>query len=152
MGFRANPEAKADRVVNLLRDVLPEDLLKFGLIPEFIGRLPVIATLDQLDEETLVRILSEPKNAILKQYAKFFELDGVELIVEEPALGEVAREAIKRKTGARALRAIIEQVMLDVMYEVPSSEEIKRVVIPKGVIDDKCPPLLLTEEQIKQAS
>jgi ATP-dependent Clp protease ATP-binding subunit ClpX len=152
MGFRANPEAKADRIAHLLREVLPEDLLKFGLIPEFIGRLPVIATLDQLDEETLVRILSEPKNAILKQYAKFFELDGVELIVEEPALGEVAREAIKRKTGARALRAIIEQVMLDVMYEVPSSEDIKRVIIPAGIIDLKSPPLLLTEEQIKQAS
>lgn len=152
MGFRSTPQAKADRSDKMLRELLPEDLLKFGLIPEFIGRLPVIATLDVLDEATLVRILSEPKNAILKQYAKFFELDGVELIVEDLALGEVAREALRRKTGARALRAIIEQVMMDVMYEVPSSDDIKRVVIPVGIIEEKRPPLLLTEAEIKQAS
>jgi len=151
MGFNASPERKAEQKPDLLRHILPEDLLQFGLIPEFIGRLPVVATLDTLDEETLVRILSEPKNALLKQYAKFFELDGVELIVEPSALGEVAREAIKRKTGARALRAIIEQVMLDVMYEVPSSD-VKRVVLPAGVIDEGRAPLLLTEEQIRQAS
>ena len=152
MGFRATPQAKAERNDKLLRELLPEDLLKFGLIPEFIGRLPVIATLDILDEETLVRILSEPRNAILKQYAKFFELDGVELIVEPEALGEIAREALRRKTGARALRAIIEQVMMDVMYEVPSSDDIKRVVIQLGIIDEKRAPLLLTAEEIKQAS
>ncbi|MBI1757298.1 MAG: ATP-dependent Clp protease ATP-binding subunit ClpX, partial [Fimbriimonas ginsengisoli] len=152
IGFRSVPQSKKDREKNILQHILPEDLLKFGLIPEFIGRLPVTATLDALDEETLVRILTEPRNAILKQYAKFFELDGVELIVEPPALGEVAREALVRKTGARALRAIIEQVMMDVMYEVPSSVDIKRVIIPKGVIELHIPPILLTEEEVRQAS
>jgi ATP-dependent Clp protease ATP-binding subunit ClpX len=152
LGFRANPTAKAEREENVLRKVLPEDLLKFGLIPEFIGRLPVIATLDTLDEETLIRILSEPRNAILKQYAKFFDLDGVELIVENGALGEVAREALKRKTGARALRAIIENVMMDVMYEVPSNEDVKRVVIPDGIIEQRIAPILMTEEDIRKAS
>ena len=152
MGFRANPTSKAEQSANLLQHLLPEDLLKFGLIPEFIGRLPVIATLDQLDEESLIRILSEPKNAVLKQYARFFEMDNVELIVEPPALREIAAEALKRKTGARALRAIIEQLMLDVMYEVPSNLDIKRVVIPAGIITHNKPPLLLTEDQIREAS
>ena len=131
---------------------MPEDLLKFGLIPEFIGRLPVIATLDTLDEEALIRILSEPRNAILKQYTRFFELDGVELVVEPGALGEVAREALKRKTGARALRAIIESVMMDVMYEVPSSEDVKRVVLPDGIIDHGRLPILLSAEDLRKAS
>jgi ATP-dependent Clp protease ATP-binding subunit ClpX len=152
MGFRANPDAGADRKKNVLREILPEDLLKFGLIPEFIGRLPVIATLDTLDEETLVRILCEPRNAIIKQYARFFELDGVDLVVEPAALNEMAREALKRKTGARALRAILEQVMLDVMYEVPSTEDVKRVILPRGVIEFKIPPILMTEEEILRAS
>jgi ATP-dependent Clp protease ATP-binding subunit ClpX len=152
MGFRANPESKAERPKNLLQSLLPEDLLKFGLIPEFIGRLPVIATLDPLDEEALVRILGEPKNAILKQYAKFFDMDGVELIVEPAALHEIAAEALKRKTGARALRAIIEQLMMDVMYEVPSNLDIKRVVLPAGAVKDGRPPILMTEDMIRQAS
>jgi ATP-dependent Clp protease ATP-binding subunit ClpX len=152
MGFRANPDAGPDRTKNVLKDILPEDLIKYGLIPEFIGRLPVIATLDPLDEETLVKILSEPRNAIIKQYAKFFSLDGVELVIEKGALGEMAREALKRKTGARALRAILEQVMLDVMYEVPSSDIVKRVVVPKGVIERGIAPILMTEDEILQAS
>jgi ATP-dependent Clp protease ATP-binding subunit ClpX len=152
MGFRANPQSKEERPKDLLRHLLPEDLLKFGLIPEFIGRLPVLATLDPLDEDALVKILTEPKNAVLKQYAKFFELDGVDLQFEEGALTEIAQEAIKRKTGARALRAIIEQLMMDVMYEVPSNVDVKRVVVPAGVIGGDRHPLLLTEEQIKQAS
>lgn len=152
MGFRANPETQAERKTDVLKHLLPEDLLKFGLIPEFIGRLPVLATLDQLDEETLVRILSEPRNALLKQYAKFFELDGVELIVEPGAIREIAREALKRKTGARALRSIIEQIMMDVMYEVPSSLDIKRVIVPRGVIDDGKEPILMTEDEIRRAS
>jgi ATP-dependent Clp protease ATP-binding subunit ClpX len=151
MGFRANPESKVERKPDILRNLLPEDLLKFGLIPEFIGRLPVIATLDPLDEEALVKILCEPRNAILKQYARFFEMDGVELVVEPQAMREVAREAIKRKTGARALRAIIEQLMMDVMYEVPSNLEVKRVVLPAGAVEGKA-PLLLTEEEIRRAS
>lgn len=152
MGFRANPETKAEQNANVLQNLLPEDLLKFGLIPEFIGRLPVIATLEPLDEESLVQILCEPKNAILKQYAKFFEMDGVELIVEPGAMIEIAREAIKRKTGARALRAIIEQLMLDVMYEVPSNLDVKRVILPVGAVTEGKHPILMTEEMIKQAS
>lgn len=152
LGFRANPESKAEQELNILRRVMPEDLLQFGLIPEFIGRLPVLAPLDVLTEDALVRILTEPKNALLKQYAKFFELDGVELVWEDGALDEVAAEAIKRKTGARALRAIIEQIMLDVMYEVPSNLEIKRVLIPNGVISEHNPPKLLTAEMIAKAS
>lgn len=152
MGFRANPEAKHERDANVLRQLLPEDLLKYGLIPEFIGRLPVIATLDTLDEDALVRILCEPKNAILKQYAKFFEMDGVELIVEPAAMREIAREAINRKTGARALRAIIEQLMLDVMYEVPSNLEVKRVILPSGAVAGERAPILMTEDMIRQAS
>ncbi|MFN8219926.1 MAG: AAA family ATPase [Fimbriimonadales bacterium] len=151
MGFRANPETKAEASASLLSHLLPEDLLKFGLIPEFIGRLPVVATLDQLDEDALIRILTEPKNAILKQYSKFFDMDGVELIVEPDALREIASEAIKRKTGARALRAIIEEIMLDVMYEVPSSLDVKRVVVPGGIFTEQKHPLLLTEEQIRAA-
>jgi ATP-dependent Clp protease ATP-binding subunit ClpX len=152
MGFRATPETKTERRSDVLRELLPEDLLTFGLIPEFIGRLPVVATLDQLDEETLVRILGEPKNAILRQYSRFFELDGVELVVEPGAMREVAREALKRKTGARALRAIIEQIMLDVMYEVPSALDVKRVILPKGIIEDNRPPILMTEDEIRRAS
>jgi ATP-dependent Clp protease ATP-binding subunit ClpX len=152
MGFRANPETKAEKESNVLAGLLPEDLLKFGLIPEFIGRLPVIATLDTLDEESLVKILSEPKNAILKQYCRFFELDGVELIVEPAAMVEVAREALKRKTGARALRAIIEQLMMDVMYEVPSNLDVKRVVLPAGAVTEGRHPILMTEDMIRQAS
>ena len=152
IGFRSAPESKTDRDANILRHTQPEDLLKFGLIPEFIGRLPVLATLDPLDEETLIRILTEPKNAIMKQYAKFFEIDGVELVFEPGAMHEVAREALKRKTGARALRAIIEKVMLDVMYEVPSNDDVRRVVLPGGILEGDTHPLLLTEEQIKKAS
>jgi len=152
MGFRSNPETLQDKKASVIQHLLPEDLLKFGLIPEFIGRLPVIATLDPLDEETLIKILSEPKNAIIKQYAKFFELDGVELIVEEGALHEVAREALKRKTGARALRAIIEKVMLDVMYEVPSNEHVKRVILPNGIIEGDSMPILMTEDEIRKSA
>ncbi len=152
MGFRANPEGIQERDANVLRQLMPEDLLKYGLIPEFIGRLPVIATLDELDEDTLVQILCEPKNAILKQYAKFFEMDGVELIVEPAAMREIAQEAMKRKTGARALRAIIEQLMLDVMYEVPSNLEVKRVILPAGAISEGRHPILMTEDMIRKDS
>lgn len=152
MGFRSNPESKVETPVDILQGLLPEDLQKFGLIPEFIGRLPVIATLDSLDELALMNILSEPKNAILKQYKRFFEMDGVELVIEPGAMREVAREALKRKTGARALRAIIENVMMDVMYEVPSSEDIKKVILPEGIIEFGKHPILLSEEDVKKAS
>ncbi len=152
MGFRAEPQSKAERDKDVLRKVMPDDLLQYGLIPEFIGRLPVITTLDQLDEDSLMQILTEPRNALLKQYQKFFELDGVELEVQAGALREIAQEALKRKTGARALRGIIEQVMLEVMYEVPSNEDVKKVLVPDGIISHDRKPILMTEEMVRQAS
>ena len=125
-----------------LKSILPEDLLKFGLIPEFVGRMPIIVTLDNLDENALMRILTEPKNALTKQYQRLFEMDGVELTFDEDALLEVAKKAIERKTGARGLRAILEDVMLDIMYDIPSREDISTCRITKDVIDKVCPPLL----------
>jgi ATP-dependent Clp protease ATP-binding subunit ClpX len=153
MGFRSNPDTRKKRNVGeLLQQVMPEDLLKFGLIPEFIGRLPVVATLDALDEATLTRILVEPKNALVRQYQKFFELDGVELVVQEGALRAIAQEAIRRGTGARALRAILEEIMLNVMYEVPSNPNIKRVVITEETVTQRKDPEILTADDIQQAS
>ncbi len=149
IGFRSEPQSKQDRRRDVMREVTPEDLLKFGLIPEFIGRLPVLTALEELDEEALIQILTGPRNAIMKQYARLFELDGVELQVASEALTEIAQEAIKRKTGARALRAIIEQIMLEVMYEVPSKTDVKRVVIPPGVLSEKKAPVLLTAEMLR---
>jgi ATP-dependent Clp protease ATP-binding subunit ClpX len=153
MGFRSNPETRGKRNVGeLLRHVMPEDLLKFGLIPEFIGRLPVVATLDALDETTLMRILVEPKNALVRQYQKFFELDGIELVVQEGALRAIAQEALRRGTGARALRAILEEIMLNVMYEAPSNPNIKRVVITEETVTQRKDPEILTADDIQQAS
>jgi ATP-dependent Clp protease ATP-binding subunit ClpX len=153
MGFRSNPETRKKRNVGeLLQHVMPEDLLKFGLIPEFIGRLPIVATLDALDEATLARILVEPKNALVRQYQKFFELDGVELVVQEGALRAIAQEAIRRGTGARALRAILEEVMLNVMYEAPSNPNIKRVIITEETVTQRKDPEILTADDIQQAS
>jgi len=153
MGFRSNPETRRKRNVGeLLRHVMPEDLLKFGLIPEFIGRLPVVATLDALDETTLMRILVEPKNALVRQYQKFFELDGIELVVQEGALRAIAQEALRRGTGARALRAILEEIMLNVMYEAPSNPNIKRVVITEEAVTQRKDPEILTADDIQQAS
>jgi ATP-dependent Clp protease ATP-binding subunit ClpX len=153
MGFRSNPETRKKRNVGeLIQHVMPEDLLKFGLIPEFIGRLPVVATLDALDEATLARILVEPKNALVRQYQKFFELDGIELVVQEGALRAIAQEAIRRGTGARALRAILEEVMLNVMYEAPSNPNIKRVIITEETVTQRKDPEILTADDIQQAS
>ncbi|MGG2479654.1 ATP-dependent protease ATP-binding subunit ClpX [Brevibacillus borstelensis] len=129
-----------------LKYVLPEDLLKFGLIPEFVGRLPVLATLEPLDEETLVKILTEPKNALVKQFQKLMSLDNVELEFDAGALSQIAKEAIKRNTGARGLRAIIEQIMLDMMYELPSREDVSKCVITEETVRDKVKPQLLTKE------
>ncbi len=151
IGFLSDPQSKNDVDPNVLRQVQPDDLLKFGLIPEFVGRLPVLTALDRLDEEALVNILTAPKNALVKQYARFFELDNVELEIEEGALREIAAEAIKRNTGARALRAILEQVMLEVMYEVPSNDSIKKVLVPAGIVTEGAQPVLLTEEDMKKA-
>ena len=135
--------SKEEETGSLLAQLIPEDLLKFGLIPEFIGRLPVLASLEQLNVDALVRILTEPKNALAKQYQKMLELDNVELEFEDEALVEIAKLAIERKTGARGLRSIIETTMLDVMYELPSREDIVKCVITAETITDKAEPKLL---------
>jgi ATP-dependent Clp protease ATP-binding subunit ClpX len=155
MGFRANPDEGGvgqDNLGELLSKVLPEDLLKYGLIPEFIGRLPVVATLSPLDEDALVRILVEPKNALTKQYRKFFEYDGVDLVFEDGALHAIAREAMKRSTGARALRTILEETMINVMYEIPSLKDAKRCVITAATIEEREEPTIQTLSDLKQAS
>ncbi|MCL6457231.1 MAG: ATP-dependent protease ATP-binding subunit ClpX [Gorillibacterium sp.] len=130
--------------------VLPEDLLKFGLIPEFVGRIPIISTLEPLDEPALVRILTEPKNALVKQYQKLLEMDNVGLEFTPDALEAIAKEAIKRSTGARGLRAIIESIMLDVMFDIPSRTDVSKCLITKEVIQDKIAPLLTTKEAKKK--
>ncbi|GIP22439.1 MULTISPECIES: ATP-dependent protease ATP-binding subunit ClpX [Paenibacillus] len=151
IGFNAAADGQKDlKPGEYLGMVLPEDLLKFGLIPEFVGRLPVISTLEPLDEKTLVRILAEPKNALVKQYQKLLELDNVKLEFEPKALEAIAREAIKRNTGARGLRAIIEGIMLDVMYEVPSRDDITTCVITEKVVEEKVIPELQVQKNNKQ--
>ncbi|QHJ71610.1 ATP-dependent protease ATP-binding subunit ClpX [Planococcus halotolerans] len=146
IGFGADPNKEELDEKSLLSQLIPEDLLKFGLIPEFIGRLPVLASLEQLDENALVQILTEPKNALIKQYQKMMELDGVELTFEDEALVEIAKLAIERKTGARGLRSIIENIMLDVMFDLPSREDIVECVITKETITDKVQPKLILED------
>jgi ATP-dependent Clp protease ATP-binding subunit ClpX len=144
MGFGADIRAKKEKEANsVLVDVQTEDLLKFGLIPEFVGRVPVIAALRDLDEESLVRILKEPKNALTKQYAKLFEMESVRLKFTEGALRAIAREAFRRKSGARGLRAIMEEIMLDVMYDIPSQAEIEEVVISEEVVERKESPIVV---------
>lgn len=145
MGFGAEISSKEKKNVGeLLRQILPEDLLRYGLIPEFVGRLPVIVTLDSLDEEALVRILLEPKNALIKQYQKFLELDNVTLEFKEEALKAIAEEALKRNTGARGLRAIIESIMRNVMYDIPSRTDISKCIVTKEVVISKEEPMLVT--------
>jgi ATP-dependent Clp protease ATP-binding subunit ClpX len=152
MGFGGSLEEKdGRRASDLLHDVRPEDLLKFGLIPEFIGRLPVIATLDELDESALVRILKEPKNALTKQYCKLFDMENVHLKFTEEALRAIAREAMKRKSGARGLRAIMENIMLDIMYDIPSQPNIKEVVISEDVVDRNEPPIVVYSKAAESA-
>jgi ATP-dependent Clp protease ATP-binding subunit ClpX len=144
MGFGADIRAKKEKEANsVLVDVQTEDLLKFGLIPEFVGRVPVIAALRDLDEDSLVRILKEPKNALTKQYAKLFEMESVRLKFTEGALRAIAREAFRRKSGARGLRAIMEEIMLDVMYDIPSQAEIEEVVISEEVVERKESPIVV---------
>ena len=144
MGFGADLVSKNERQVGeALAQVEPGDLMKFGLIPEFIGRLPVVATLDELDEEALVRILCEPKNALVKQFQKLFEMEGVHLKFTDGALAAIAAEAMKRKTGARGLRSILENAMLEVMYEIPSRERVREVVFSEDVILQEAQPIIL---------
>ncbi len=156
IGFSAQVQSKDDQqsIGEVLKGVAPEDLTKYGLIPEFVGRLPVIATLRELDEDALVRILTEPKNAITKQYAKLFEMEDAELEFRDEALHAVARKAMERKTGARGLRSILEQVLLDTMYDLPSLEGLSKVILDEDVIYSKSKPLLIYEggEQHRAAS
>ncbi|MCP3741258.1 ATP-dependent protease ATP-binding subunit ClpX [Rossellomorea sp. BNER] len=147
IGFGSDPKSgEVDNEKSLLTKVVPEDLLKFGLIPEFIGRLPVISSLTPLDEEALIEILTKPKNALVKQYQKMLELDNVELEFEEEALREISKKAIERKTGARGLRSIIENIMLEVMFDLPSRDDIKKCIITKETIEDNEAPKLLLED------
>lgn len=152
MGFEADIKTKEDsNIGELLKKLQPEDLLKYGLIPEFVGRLPVIVTLEELDKETLVRILTEPKNALVKQYVELFAMDGVELEFEDEALELIAQKAIDRKTGARGLRSIIEETMLDIMYEIPSRDDIEKCVITKDTIMNAQEPTLVLSDRKKKS-
>jgi ATP-dependent Clp protease ATP-binding subunit ClpX len=147
IGFGANIRSKnSGDIGEILRNILPEDLLAYGLIPEFVGRLPIIATLDSLDEEALIRILIEPKNALIKQYQKLFEMDNVLLEFDDEALRVIAKMAIERKTGARGLRSILEDIMLNVMYDIPSREDVEKCIITKDTIVNGQDPMLIIGE------
>ncbi len=144
IGFGAEVRSATDRDVGaVLRDVEPEDLIKFGLIPELVGRLPVVATLDELNDEALVRILTEPKNALIKQYQRLFMMEGVELEVRPSALQAIARRALKRKTGARGLRSILEQSLMDTMFELPSLQNVQKVAVDERAIEGEGKPLII---------
>ena len=142
-GAKVKSSTRKAEVGKILAEVEPEDLIKFGLIPEFVGRLPVVATLEELDETALVKILTEPRNAITKQFRKLFEMEGVELEFRPDALTAIARKALKRKTGARGLRTIVESVLLDTMYDLPSQENVSKVVVDESVIEHKSDPYLI---------
>ncbi len=152
IGFGAEVKSESDRTVGeVLRDIEPEDLVKFGLIPELVGRLPVVATLDELDEAALVEILVAPRNALVKQYQKLFAMEGVELEFRPSALAAVARRALKRRTGARGLRSILEQALLDVMYELPSMQNVQKVVVDEHTVEGVGKPLIIFSEEKKAA-
>ena len=151
IGFGAELGSRKEQQIGvILEQILPVDLLKYGLIPEFVGRVPVIVTLDALDEDALIRILTEPRNALVRQFQKLFELDGVTLEFKEDALRAVAKEAIKRNTGARGLRAIVEDILLEVMYEIPSRSDITKCLITKEVIAKKEEPIMVTVDRKKK--
>jgi ATP-dependent Clp protease ATP-binding subunit ClpX len=153
IGFGATVKGKSEkRVSEIFREVLPEDIIKFGLIPELVGRLPVVATLGELSEDALVQILTEPKNALLKQYQQLFAMDGVELEIRPSALMAIARKALARKTGARGLRSIMELSLIDTMFELPALEGVAKVVLDEHTIDDGAKPLLVYREQAKASA
>ena len=153
MGFGATLREHDNKSIGqILKDLEPEDLLKFGLIPEFIGRLPIVATLDDLHEEALIKILQEPKNALLKQYAKLFEIEGAKLTLTKDSLSAIAKKALIRKTGARGLRSILEDILLETMFELPSQSNISEVVINKDVVDGKIKPLLTYSKKNNKTS
>lgn len=150
MGFGAQVEPRSKRhLTEVLKQTMPQDLLRYGLIPEFIGRLPIIVPLEPLDESDLVAVLVEPKNSLVRQYQRIFELDGVELVFTNEALWAIAREAMTRHTGARGLRTVIEEVMLDIMYEVPSREDVRRCLVTEEAVLRRQGPLLLTSSDLK---
>jgi ATP-dependent Clp protease ATP-binding subunit ClpX len=152
IGFGANVRSKKDRTLSdMFREVEPEDLIKFGLIPELVGRLPVVATLAELSEDALVQILTEPKNAMVKQYGKLLAMEGVELEVRPNALKAIARKALARKTGARGLRSILEQSLIDTMFELPNISNVEKVVVDENTIEESKPPLLVYREAAKKA-
>jgi ATP-dependent Clp protease ATP-binding subunit ClpX len=154
IGFSAEVKSKDDTadLIEIMANVEAEDLVKYGLIPEFVGRLPVIAMLEELDVNALVTILKEPKNALVKQYQKLFEMEGVELEFRDDALLKIAYKAMERKTGARGLRTILEQILLDTMYTLPSDENVEKVVIDAGVVDGKTKPLMVLRSEPQVAS
>ncbi len=152
VGFGSKPISRKEKKIGATLEIVePQDLIKYGLIPEFVGRLPVIATLDELDESALIKILTEPKNSLIKQYQKLFSLDSVKLKFTEASFSAIAKKAIKRKSGARGLRAILEDVMLDIMYEIPSKKEIKECLITEEVINKKEKPILMFEKYAESA-
>jgi ATP-dependent Clp protease ATP-binding subunit ClpX len=152
LGFGADVHRRGERKLGeVLRDVQTEDLLRFGMIPEFIGRLPVVATLEELDDTALVDILTRPKNALVKQYQKLFEFEDVRLRFSDGALRAVARQALKRKSGARGLRSILEGVMLDLMYEIPSRDDVEECVIGEEVIEQGAEPLVVYKREAESA-
>jgi ATP-dependent Clp protease ATP-binding subunit ClpX len=152
MGFSATVRTKKElSLSDMFREVEPEDLIKFGLIPELVGRLPVVTTLSELTEDALVQILTEPKNALVKQYGKLLAMEGVDLEVRPNALKAIARKALQRKTGARGLRSILEQSLIDTMFELPNISNVEKVVVEENTIDESKPPLLVYREAAKKA-
>ncbi|MFN6059946.1 MAG: ATP-dependent Clp protease ATP-binding subunit ClpX, partial [Burkholderiales bacterium] len=152
IGFSAVVKTKKERsLTEMFGQVEPEDLIKFGLIPELVGRLPVVTTLSELTEDALVQILTEPKNALVKQYGKLFAMEGVELEIRPSALKAIAKKALDRKTGARGLRSIIEQSLIDTMYELPNSSNVEKVVVEESTVEENKPPLLVYREAAKKA-
>jgi len=154
IGFSAQVKTKADEknIGELFAEVEAEDLVKYGLIPEFVGRLPVVATLEELDESALIKVLTEPKNALTKQYQRLFEMEGTELEFSDDSLSAIAKKSMQRKTGARGLRTIVENVLLDAMYEIPSTDDVRKVVIDKTVISGENDPYFIYDEEKKEAS
>lgn len=151
LGFGADIKSRAEKEKNIFKDVTPQDLVKFGMVPELVGRLPVITVLDELDETALVQILTEPRNALVKQYKHLFELDGIELEFEEKALTAIAAEAIKQKTGARGLRAIVEGILQDTMFSAPSEEGISKVIVTESCLTEKAAPKVVKTKEKKKS-
>ncbi len=152
IGFNAEMGTKTVKEIGeILGEVTPQDLVKFGLIPEFVGRVPINVSLEGLDEEALVRILKEPKNALIKQYQRLFEFDDVDLRFEDDAIEAIAKKALERKTGARGLRSIMEDVLMDVMYRIPSDDTIEKCIITKEVIEGMSEPFIVHREAVRKA-